>query len=644
MKINKIKLFNYRQYYNDQVISIPENGKIIIIRGENGAGKTNLINGLTWCLYNEKTSIKELINDKALNEAQAGKQVEMYIEIHFKHDDILYLLKRNISVINSLTDQLKTNEKYTLQKIKDGTIQESIDDEITIEHEINNILNESVKSYFFFDGARIETFTKDDHYKDVDNAIKNLLKIETIKRAKEHIGVMIKEITGEIKDDENDGTTENLKSKIRELDENIEHSKNELDTISNDIAAIEKDIENTEKEITSIEQNSIYKENKLENETKRNEKREQLKKCAEEMGEYFKKVYLCFADNLLVDALQVINIEPRAKKINAESVREIIKETLKNNQCYICHEQLTQEKKELILTKLPKITSESSSHQNLIQLSSSFTSAKKEGEKIFHHIVDSKMHINEYEKEIENYDENIAKQESMIIEELPDIKEYKEMFIKLKNKRDEKRDARIFAERKMNDLKDEKKQLEKDFSEIKSLSEFAEKQKKKLQFSYKIRDEIERLYDKYEKTEIAKINEKIKLIFDGIIRKEGVFKNIFIDDEYKLNVFREYSNENILKQLSYGERQILSLSLILALAKVSGDQGPFVMDTPMGNLDPIHRQKLVKSIPHYINQLFLLVTSSEFTKDLYQLCSNDISAIYILNTVSNGMTEIKKET
>ncbi|MBI4650349.1 hypothetical protein HY745_03495 [Candidatus Desantisbacteria bacterium] len=421
---------------------------------------------------------------------------------------------------------------------------------------------------------------------------------------------MIKEITGEIKDDENDGTTENIKSKIRELDETIEHSKKELDNISNDIAAIEKDIENTEKEITSIEQNSIYKENKLENETKRNEKREQLKKCAEEMYEYFKKVYLCFADKLLVDALQVINIEPQAKKINAESVREIIRETLKNNQCYICHEQLTEEKKELILTKLPKITSESGSPQNLIQLSSSFTSAKKEGEKIFHHIADSKKHINDYEKEIENYDESIAKQESMISEELPDIKEYKEMFI----------------------------------SAIKSLSEFTEKQKKKLQFSYKIRDEIERLYDKYEKTEIAKINGKIKLIFDGIIRKEGVFKDIFIDDEYKLNVFREYSNENILKQLSYGERQILSLSLILGLAKVSGDQGPFVMDTPMGNLDPIHRQKLVKSIPQYITQLFLLVTSSEFTKDLYQLCSNDISAIYSLNTVLNGMTVIKKET
>jgi len=87
-----------------------------------------------------------------------------------------------------------------------------------------------------------------------------------------------------------------------------------------------------------------------------------------------------------------------------------------------------------------------------------------------------------------------------------------------------------------------------------------------------------------------------------------------------------------LKQLSYGERQILSLSLILALAKISGDQGPFVMDTPMGNLDPIHRQQLITKIPQYVDQLFLLVTSSEFTKELYQLCVENIGAIFRLDT------------
>ncbi len=44
MIINKIKICNYGPYYGEQEINITNNKKIIIIKGENGAGKTNLIN------------------------------------------------------------------------------------------------------------------------------------------------------------------------------------------------------------------------------------------------------------------------------------------------------------------------------------------------------------------------------------------------------------------------------------------------------------------------------------------------------------------------------------------------------------------------------------------------------------------------
>ena len=37
---------------------------------------------------------------------------------------------------------------------------------------------------------------------------------------------------------------------------------------------------------------------------------------------------------------------------------------------------------------------------------------------------------------------------------------------------------------------------------------------------------------------------------------------------------------------SAGEEQIFALSLIAAIAKVSGTKVPFVMDTPLARLDP----------------------------------------------------------
>lgn len=643
MRIHKIKLYNYRQYYGEQIINVPRDGKIVILRGENGAGKTNLINGLTWCLYNEEANIKELINDKAISDTKQGSNIEMFIEIHFDHDGISHILKRLVIAKKNLDNSLKIDKESKLDKMRDGT-QETVQEEIQIDNYINNILNESVKSYFFFDGARIETFTRDDHNKDVEKAIKHLLKIDTIKRAKDHIHAVIKDITNSIGDERRDGVIEGVKAEISKTDTEINLCSDELSSLSADISAVDRDIENTENEIQHIEQNSLHKEKKIENQNRRDEKQTQLDEKESALRTQLKNAYVCFASKLLDDALQVIHYEADKTRFPAEVIKEILTETLDHDLCYICEESLKPEKKESLILRRDKIVSEGDTTPNFLNLSNSFTFARKEAEKIYKDIENLKMQMNEYTKEIENYDEVIAKCDSNISDELPDIKEQKDMLKKLKDKRDQKREQKTRVEEKLNSFEHDKKNKEKELIDKgKELNKF-NNERNKLSMSYKIRDELENLYSIYERTEIPKINDKTKEIFDCIIRKEGVFKKIFIDDEYKLNVNREFSGDNILKQLSYGERQILSLSLILALAKVSGDRGPFVMDTPMGNLDPIHRQKLIKNIPEYVSQLFLLVTSSEFTADLYELCSKHISTIYRLNTVKDGMTKIIQES
>lgn len=642
MRIHKIKLYNYRQYYGEQIINVPSNGKIVILRGENGAGKTNLINGLTWCLYNEETNIKELINDKAISDAKPGSNVDMLIELHFDHDGISHILGRRVVAKKNLDNSLKIDKESKLDKMRDGT-KETVQEEIQIDNYINNILNESVKNYFFFDGARIETFTRDDHNKDVEKAIKHLLKIDTIKRAKDHIHAVIKDITNLIGDDKSDGVIEGIKAEISKIDDEVKLCSDEFSSLSTDISAVDKDIENTEKEIKHIEQNSLHKEKKIENQNRRNEKQEQLYKKESALKSQLKNAYVCFASKLLDDALQVIQHEA-ATRFPPEVIKDILTETLNHDVCYICEEPLKPGKKESMQVRHDKIASEGGTSPNFLSLSTSFTSIRKEAGRVYHDIETLKMQINEYIKEIEGYEEIIAKCDAMIDGEKSDIIPYKNMLKKLKEARDERRDEKTRLEEKIKSLEHDKKNKEKIYMDkVKEQNKF-NSERNKLSMSYKIRDELEKLYSLYEKTEIPKINDKTKEIFDCIIRKKDVFKKIFIDDEYKLNVNREFSDHNILNQLSYGERQILSLSLILALAKVSGDRGPFVMDTPMGNLDPIHRQKLINNIPEYVSQLFLLVTSSEFTADLHDLCSQHISVIYNMNTVADGMTKIEQES
>lgn len=643
MHFTKIKIRNYKQYYGEQSITIPNKNKIIVIMGENGAGKTNFINGLTWCLYHEKSDFEDLFNDKALQELETEKSLDMYIEIHFEHENSVHILKRKVTAQKQADNKYKFNEDYTLEVISDAEIRKV--NPINIESYINNILNESVKSYFFFDGARIETFTKDDHNKDVEKAIKNLLKIETIIRSRDHIKSVIDEIRKSMGDNFHDSSLVSLKNEIDKLEEDLSFCNGEIENLSNEISAVDRDISNTKGELEHIQRNSLYKEQFSEYRKRKTDKQEKLSQLEKEINSQLKKCYKCFSDKLMDDASLIIKKQTSDQKKFTYSVilKEAIKESLSSDKCFVCEEPITKEKRNQLLSKLPELVGENTNFPLLIEQSNSFTSLKKEGQEVFKAITQLKKRCNEYIKEIDEYTNILNDLETKIDNDCPDTKEHKVMLEKLENRKQEKNDKKIRLEERSSLIRRKIKEKELEHNELIKKYEKFKHEQKKIEICFKIRDELDRIFEMYEKNEIQKINQETKHIFDQIIRKEDVFKSVYIDDSYNLNITREFSNKNILKQLSYGERQILSLSLIFALANISGDQGPFVMDTPMGNLDPVHRRKLLDNVTKFVNQIFFLVTSAEFTEDLYNVCYNDISAQFSLVTRKKGITEIIAE-
>ncbi|MDB5056437.1 MAG: dndD, partial [Bacilli bacterium] len=58
MKIDKINLINFRQYYGGNTLDLATAGNknIVLIGGKNGYGKTNFLMSLVWCLYGEDIS------------------------------------------------------------------------------------------------------------------------------------------------------------------------------------------------------------------------------------------------------------------------------------------------------------------------------------------------------------------------------------------------------------------------------------------------------------------------------------------------------------------------------------------------------------------------------------------------------------
>jgi DNA sulfur modification protein DndD len=139
----------------------------------------------------------------------------------------------------------------------------------------------------------------------------------------------------------------------------------------------------------------------------------------------------------------------------------------------------------------------------------------------------------------------------------------------------------------------------------------------------------EALIDKY----IDSIEIGITECFKQLLRKANTNHHFKIDKAtFKLTVQLDNNEVIPATSLSAGERQILAVSILWALAKASGKILPTVIDTPLARLDGPHRTKFVENyFPHASKQVLIFSTDEEVNGKHYDALKPFISEEYKIN-------------
>lgn len=192
MKIKTIEYENFRNFKEHGEISCSTDGKITVIYGKNGDGKTTLHQLFQWVFYGtvhfNKTTTDQLYNLSFEAEQDYNSTFDVLGRIDFEHDGCEYSLTRKYTYKKGLENSEKIAEDVSLQKMDEDYNWRRVDRPLET---IEKMLPSGLSEYFFFDGERmiadLRVKGKDSAGK-LRKALYSMFDLDVIESAINHIG------------------------------------------------------------------------------------------------------------------------------------------------------------------------------------------------------------------------------------------------------------------------------------------------------------------------------------------------------------------------------------------------------------------------------------------------------------------------
>lgn len=646
MKLISIKLCNFRQFYGKTPEIHLANGtcNTTIIHGNNGAGKTTILNAFTWVLYEKFTaafaSPQYLVNKQAITEVKIGTSVECGVEVLFEHEHKLYQVKRKCYVYKNEQGKTQYGENKLFMQIgdEDGRWYPPIEQPIDI---IQGILPDSLHQYFFFDGERIDHIFRADQNNKIAEDTKELLGVKVLDRAIEHLKKAKRTLQDELKEigdleikkilqehselEKQRGdllqAQQELKKKIAQLEE-FKPAINQRFLELSATEELQRLKFKLEKQAQSLHQNLI-------------QARQTIQQSISSSG------YGVFLLSTISDFQNLVKDLRSKGELTTGITKQFVAELLSRQRCICGHELLTDtEPYEQVKAWVEK-AGIADVEESAIRLEAQVEEIDKQVD-YFWELVDTqqqnrhqwRMELAQVENELDKLKnklrnsphENIKNLQSSLDKIESDIREFT-LEQGVKQQQIDSINQEIFAK---------SKQIEK--QKIKELKQVLAKNRitatqSAIERITEVRTRLERLFR-------LSLEQRVQEIFSSISFTPYIPR---LSENYELKLIENTSGFAVNVAASTGENQILSLSFIGGIidrvrewSKENTLMGPdsstfpIVMDSPFGSLDAIYRRRVAQSIPQLANQLVILVTKTQWRREVEQEMENYVGKEYVL--------------
>jgi len=652
----RLTICNFGPYKDEQVIDFKDG--VTIIWGDNGRGKTTLLNAFRYALYGniyQRSSRKKNLLRTLCNLENSEKGIFSFsVVLRMRFDGEVYDLCRQFKLRPELSEPRSDADFIEETSLKKGSSYLSSKQQ---DHYLNKIMPEQISRFFLFDGELLSEYEDlMDNGREIGLTIKNsiekILGVPILTNGftdiKHALGEINKEYASIAKKDEKNrafvNALEAARIKLDQENNELASYKAEKQRLSQEKADLEEQLKKTEKIRVLIERKRFLHSTIEANLRKQEESISELKKHA-------KNSWLYILSDKIKGNLNDIYLELKAlesKKSKAIKIKEDVyrlEKALHSSICPTCNRGLDEEQKQSIQRQIGL------AQESPVEFSND---DKSKLESLTYYKSRLSRHINNNIKDIishleDQLDKNIveisdAKGKIEEIESHIGQSTNEDNVFSAKAKHDNIVATITHIHKVIHQLEESIQETEASISGIsKKLSSMStgyemDVMSEKIRLVEKIKDIFEKGVSRYRDLLKMKVELDATMLFRQI-SNEPDFAKLQINDNYGLSIL--YSDDKKNENRSAGYEHIVAISLIGALQKNAPIQGPVVMDSPFGRLDQIHSSRISAALERLSHQVILLVYEGEIDMQMArETLGSRLTSEYSLSRVSGKQTQI----
>jgi hypothetical protein len=639
MRLTRLEVENFGPYYDRQDLAFGEaTPELVLVHGENMAGKTSLLNALRWGLYGiakgrdgMQMPTQHLINNDAYDEGNFRASVMLQLTREREGKQEAVVLKRQVQA-------KKVAKAPTAEKDFETHLDVTVDGNILAtdkyDDTVNELLPEGIARFFLFDGELLEEYEElvatetTFHAKQVKKAIEMILGVPAATNGIVDLKMLRAEVSRRYNAQarkhsalaKRAAQAEQMQKLAEDLEREMKALEDGLTSHQQRLAACDETVEKYQ----DLRDDAIRRSG-IESEQKRlvaadERKRQERRDYAVEFWRDLLAPRLSHATDALERERTAISAALRTRSDLAKELA-LEKRAADHEQCVTCGQTIPDEKRLSAKTRILEIES------TIAALPASMTQSRQDEigavmttlrsiapagvasaiAQIEQDLDASAVTRHKLGRELGDINERLKDLDTDAVAQNERERANLVKVIGVSEQAIEKTDKTLAATR--NTLRGyEKDMREQDDPAL-----------REMQAELEIYEGAETVFTEALAELVKDLRLQVESEASRIFRAlttDKTYRGLEINDNYGLTIIDRDGSP--VEVRSAGAEQIVALSLIGALNQLAAKRGPVIMDTPFGRLDRGHRENILRFIPSLSDQVALLVHSGEIdpTRDL----------------------------